>query len=308
MPDAQATVEDAAAVAAVVHALVAWLRRAPRRGRAARRRRTRGGWRRTAGRAARWGMDAELADLDTGERDARARVPRARCSTSSRPSPERLGCAAELARRRAARGAPTARCASARSPRSAATCARSPPGWPTPTCPAATTRSRRRGSEQPMTRASPTRAARPAPRCSPRSREPPAPPAADPAARRRRPARRRGPPARALLLLRAALPRPARRRRALGVGSRRCSRCARALEERFEAALRDAVGAVGTPRRARGDGPRAARDRRRRRRRRRSRATSSARRRVDQVLEFLVHRSRLPAQGGRPALVGDRRA
>ena len=118
----------------------------------------------------------------------------------------------------------------------------------------------------------------------------PASPAADPAARRRRPAGRRGPPARPLPLLRAALSRPARRRRALGVVAvaARAAPGARGIASRH--ALRAAVGPVGPVPAAGGLRPRAAGDRRRRRRPSLSRHIEREAT-LEQVLEFLVHRS-----------------
>ena len=67
VPDAQATVADAAAVTALVVCLVAWL---AERHDAGRPRRAPDSWRLGENRwsAARWGLDAELADLDTGAR------------------------------------------------------------------------------------------------------------------------------------------------------------------------------------------------------------------------------------------------
>ena len=92
-----------------------------------------------------------------------------------------------------------------------------------------------------------------------------------------------------------------------GSGSPPCSRCAARLEARFEAALLARVGPLPRRARARGDGRRAARDRRRRRR---PLAVAPRRARGDARAGARVHGSplRLPAQGGRPALVGDRRA
>ena len=124
------------------------------------------------------------------------------------------------------------------------------------------------------------------------------------AARSGRSARRRGPPAGAVPLLRAPLPRPARRRRALGVGAVAAARCERCSSSASSDALRE-----------RRPAPRAARWRRRtsiwrcgrspRRTARRCRPTSSAQRR--HRADPRVPRSPLglPAQGGRPALVGD---
>ncbi|HZB74624.1 MAG TPA: YbdK family carboxylate-amine ligase [Solirubrobacteraceae bacterium] len=94
VPDAQATVEDAAAVAAVVHALVAWLRDRAEAGEPVA---TADTWRleENRWRAARWGMDAELAHLGTGAATP-ARECLAQLVEDLVPYAERLGCAAEL--------------------------------------------------------------------------------------------------------------------------------------------------------------------------------------------------------------------
>lgn len=95
VPDAQSTVEDAAAVAALAHALVGWLAGRHDAGESLE---TGDTWRVEENRwsAARWGMDAELADLATGERvPARERL--AALLGELAPVAERLGCAAELA-------------------------------------------------------------------------------------------------------------------------------------------------------------------------------------------------------------------
>jgi carboxylate-amine ligase len=106
VPDAQATVEDAAAVTAVVHALVARLRERSHAGEPLAGADT---WRleENRWRAARWGMDAELAHLETG-----AATPARECLAALlddlAPYAERLGCTAELrdaARLGAANGA-----------------------------------------------------------------------------------------------------------------------------------------------------------------------------------------------------------
>ena len=121
VPDAQATVEDAAAVAAVVHALVAWLRERALAGEPLASPDT---WRleENRWRAARWGMDAELADLGDRRRHPGAGVPRA-AAGGARP----VRRAARLRARSSAtpRGsAPTtAPSASARSRPSTAACA-----------------------------------------------------------------------------------------------------------------------------------------------------------------------------------------
>ena len=108
---------------------------------------------------------------------------------------------------------------------------------------------------------------------------------------RRRPDRRRRPPARALLCYELHYRGFDGVDDALGVGTRRCSRCARALERPFEAGAARALVPRPSGRDARRDRPRAARDRRRRRRpvavalRRDARDASSS------CCEFLVHRS-----------------
>jgi carboxylate-amine ligase len=95
VPDAQATVEDAAAVAALVHALVGWLAARHDAGEPLE---TADTWRVEENRwsAARWGMDAALADLATGERTP-ARECLAALLAELAPVADRLGCAAELA-------------------------------------------------------------------------------------------------------------------------------------------------------------------------------------------------------------------
>jgi glutamate---cysteine ligase / carboxylate-amine ligase len=95
VPDAQATVADAAAVTALVHALCGWLAARHDAGEALESGPT---WRIEENRwsAARWGMDARLADLRSGERiPARDRL--AALVAELGPVAERLGCAAELA-------------------------------------------------------------------------------------------------------------------------------------------------------------------------------------------------------------------
>ena len=95
VPDAQATVQDAAAVAALIHALVGWL---AERFDAGEPLPTADTWRLEENRwsAARWGMDAELADLETG-----ARTPARECLgalvADIASVAAQLGCAAELA-------------------------------------------------------------------------------------------------------------------------------------------------------------------------------------------------------------------
>jgi carboxylate-amine ligase len=95
VPDAQATVEDAAAVAAVVHALCGWLAARHDAGAPLT---TADTWRVEENRwsAARWGMDAELADLTTGERTP-ARACLSALLAELAPVAEQLGCGAELA-------------------------------------------------------------------------------------------------------------------------------------------------------------------------------------------------------------------
>ena len=95
VPDAQATVEDAAAIVALAHSLVAWLAARHDAGEPLA---TADIWRLEENRwsAARWGMDAELADLSTG-----ARTPARECLASLlselTPVAAGLGCEAELA-------------------------------------------------------------------------------------------------------------------------------------------------------------------------------------------------------------------
>jgi glutamate---cysteine ligase / carboxylate-amine ligase len=95
VPDAQATIEDAAAVAALVHALTGWLAGRFDAGEPLETAET---WRMAENRwsAARWGMDAELADLRSGRR-APARERLAALVAELGPVADRLGCAAELA-------------------------------------------------------------------------------------------------------------------------------------------------------------------------------------------------------------------
>ena len=104
VPDAQATVDDAAAVAALAHALIAWLAARYDAGEPLE---TADTWRLEENRwsAARWGMDAELADLVTGARvPARDRLGALLAELG--PVAQQIGCAAELAdvERLAARG------------------------------------------------------------------------------------------------------------------------------------------------------------------------------------------------------------
>jgi carboxylate-amine ligase len=95
VPDAQATVADAAAVVALVHALTGWLAVRHDAGEPLE---SADLWRLEENRwsAARWGMDAELADLRTGERTP-ARECLASLLEELAPVAAELGCAAELA-------------------------------------------------------------------------------------------------------------------------------------------------------------------------------------------------------------------
>ena len=95
VPDAQATVADAAAVAALVHSLTAWL---AARHDAGEEFAVADTWRLEENRwsAARSGMDAELADLQTGAR-APARERLAALVEQLASVASELGCAAELA-------------------------------------------------------------------------------------------------------------------------------------------------------------------------------------------------------------------
>jgi carboxylate-amine ligase len=94
VPDAQATVADAAAVTAVVHALVARLRDHAQEGEPLAGADT---WRleENRWRAARWGMDAELAHLETGAATP-ARECLAQLLDELAPYADGLGCSAEL--------------------------------------------------------------------------------------------------------------------------------------------------------------------------------------------------------------------
>ena len=95
VPDAQATVRDATAVAALVHCLAAWLAERHDEGAPARVFDT---WRLEENRwsAARWGMEACFADHDTGARRPAREVLAALLETLG-PVAERLRCTAELA-------------------------------------------------------------------------------------------------------------------------------------------------------------------------------------------------------------------
>ncbi len=95
VPDAQSTVADAAAVTALVHALAGWLAARHEAGEPLESADT---WRLEENRwsAARWGMDAGLADLRTGVR-APARERLAALLGELAPVAAELGCAAELA-------------------------------------------------------------------------------------------------------------------------------------------------------------------------------------------------------------------
>jgi carboxylate-amine ligase len=95
VPDAQATVRDATAVAALVHCLAAWLAERHDAGAPARVFDT---WRLQENRwsAARWGMEADLADHDTGARRP-VRDVLAGLLDDLAPVAQRLRCTAELA-------------------------------------------------------------------------------------------------------------------------------------------------------------------------------------------------------------------
>ena len=95
VPDAQATIAAAAAVTALVVCLVAWLAERHDAGATAP---AADSWRLAENRwsAARWGLDAELADLDTGARTP-VREILAGLLETLRPHAAALGCAAELA-------------------------------------------------------------------------------------------------------------------------------------------------------------------------------------------------------------------
>jgi carboxylate-amine ligase len=95
VPDAQSTVDDAAAVVALVHSLVGWLAARHDAGEPAG---AGDSWRleENRWRAARWGMDAELADLVTG-RPVPARDRLDAVLDELGPVAAELGCAAELA-------------------------------------------------------------------------------------------------------------------------------------------------------------------------------------------------------------------
>jgi carboxylate-amine ligase len=119
VPDAQATVEDAAAVTAVIQALTAHL---ADRFDAGEPLTTADTWRLEENRwsAARDGMEAELADLETGERTP-ARDCLDALITDLTPAAERLGCASELQdARRLARANGAARQRAAGGPHEAA--------------------------------------------------------------------------------------------------------------------------------------------------------------------------------------------
>ena len=95
VPDAQATVADAAAVTALIHSLAGWLAARHDAGETFA---TADTWRLEENRwsAARRGMDAELADIDTGAR-APARERLSALVSELAPVAAELGCAAELA-------------------------------------------------------------------------------------------------------------------------------------------------------------------------------------------------------------------
>jgi carboxylate-amine ligase len=121
VPDAQATVADAAAVAAVAHALVGWLAARHDAGELPEPDPT---WRIEENRwaACRDGMEAEFADLRTGQRTPVRDLLAARLEQLA-PTARALGCAAELAdagRLAEAGGAARQRIAAAGDPRAAA--------------------------------------------------------------------------------------------------------------------------------------------------------------------------------------------
>jgi carboxylate-amine ligase len=93
-PDAQATVRDAGAIAALVHCLAAWLAGRHDDGEPPREYDT---WRLEENRwaAARWGMAAQLADHDTGVRTPVREAVTELLETLA-PWAQRLSCAAEL--------------------------------------------------------------------------------------------------------------------------------------------------------------------------------------------------------------------
>ena len=94
MCDAQTTVAESAAVAAYVHALIAWLLERHASGEVLAGAES---WRIAENRwiAARRGLDGRLADLVTGERRPVRELMRERLETLA-PVAERIGCAAEL--------------------------------------------------------------------------------------------------------------------------------------------------------------------------------------------------------------------
>jgi len=98
VPDAQATLADAAAVAALAHALVGWLAERHRAGEELGADPT---WRIEENRwsACRWGVEGTLADLRTGERKATPARLRELIEEVG-PTGLRLGCAGELERAR----------------------------------------------------------------------------------------------------------------------------------------------------------------------------------------------------------------
>jgi len=121
VPDAQTTVQEAAAVAAVGQALLVWLaERVDAGGRLA----VDETWRIEENRwsATRWGVEGEMRDLRSGDRGpTRARLHR--LLDALEPVAERLGCAAELGGARAlveANGAMRMRAAAQGDPRAAA--------------------------------------------------------------------------------------------------------------------------------------------------------------------------------------------
>ena len=239
------------------------------------------------------GLDAALADLRTGARDPGARAASPRCSTELAPAAERARLRARSWRRRAA-GRGNGAAAPARGRRAAAGHAPSPRGSPTRYAPerryASAARERRSPDEPRGPRTAAPRGDTSAALLA-ALREPPHHLRAD---RRRPTATTRSPTTTsssrstsATSCTTAGCPAST----SAGSGRRRCSRCARALERRFEARA---------ARRPSGARPGAARPRRWTSRCARSPTPTtrpSLSRHIereatlDQLLEFLVHRS-----------------
>ncbi len=118
VPDAQATVEDAAAVTALIHALAGWLAARHDAGEPLE---TADTWRLEENRwsAARAGMDAELADIRTRRSRARARAPGG-AGVRARAGRARSGLREGAGHRRAAGRAQRRRAPAARWPNTAA--------------------------------------------------------------------------------------------------------------------------------------------------------------------------------------------